>query len=141
MAESPTLSASSRQERSRGGCSHVEAREEPVWGQRQQPDMRSGHGAGRMHNGSPALLTFRTLLHVRPHVHTHTHVTGHLTQGSLSWGRLRHRDLPSVMVTLMEVVLHVTELGEPVPWIRSQTCLACIPALPRGCGVTLHPLP
>jgi len=118
----------------------MEAQEEPVWGQRPHPDVRTGHGAGRMHNGSPALLTARTLQHAHVHTHTHTHTSrGTLTQGSLYWGWLSHRDLLSVMVTLMEVVRHVTGLGEPVPWIRSQTCLACIPALPHGCGVTLHP--
>ena len=53
----------------------MEAREEPVWGQRQQPDVRSSHGAGRTHSGSPALLTSRTLLHARARARAHTHTS------------------------------------------------------------------
>ena len=59
----------------------MEAQKEPVWGQRPHPDVRTGHGAGRMHNGSPALLTARTLQHAHVHTHTHTHVTWHTDAG------------------------------------------------------------
>lgn len=123
----------------------MEAQEEPVWGQRQHADVRTGHGAGRTHNGSPALLTARTLQHAcmcrtRAHTHTsHTHVTWHTDAGlpvlgvaEPSGSAVRDGDSDGGCPAC-------DWAGEPVPWIRSQTCLACIPALPRGFGVTLHP--
>lgn len=92
----------------------MKAQEELVWGQREQPDVRTGHGAGHTHNGSPASLTARTPACARIHMHTnsHTHIAtqaegGHvtLTWGSLYRGWPRHWGLLPIMVTMMEAVL------------------------------------
>lgn len=66
----------------------------------------------------------------RTHTHTHTGAW-HMTPGSLYWG-VAEASASAVRDGASDgIVLHqLTGLRAAVPWIWSQTCLACIPALP-----------